>query len=89
MQPRFDYLGLFGMGHGLCNHLNYKLQKLQNNAARVILTSNYEVSYSSLLEILKLDRLTVKGKNQKLAPVYLRGLFSKRATNYKLSNSVN
>ena len=56
-QPRFDYRS--PVWRGLCNHLNDKLQKLQKRAARVSLKASYEVSSSSLLEILKWNQLTV------------------------------
>ena len=66
-------------------------------AARVILQANWEVNSSLLLETLKWDPLSLRRRKQKaivmfkslnrLAPAYLRELFSERHTDYDLRDS--
>ena len=93
--PHFDYCSL--VWDCLSDQLSYKLQKLQNRAARVILKANYGTSSSLLLDILKWDKLVIRRKKHKAimmfkslneqAPVYLQNLFHERSTDYDLRNS--
>ena len=96
IQVHLDYCS--PVWDGFSNQLSDKLQKLQNRAARVIAKANYETSSNVLLEMLKLDSLSVRRKKQKavvmfkslnkLAPVYLQDLFDihVRSTSYNLRN---
>ena len=95
IQPLFDYCA--PVWDGLSSYLCKKLQKLQTQAARVILQANCEVNSSLLLETLKWDQLSLRRRKQKammmfkslngLAPVYLHKLFSERDTDYDLRDS--
>ena len=96
----FDYYSLVW---GNCGKtLSNKLQKLQNRAARVITSSNFDVDVDSLFHKLSWKDLTMKSKRQiqnaltvfkslnGLVPEYLSSKFIKRnKKNYSLRNSVN
>jgi len=93
--PHFDYCSQ--VWDGLCDNLAQQLQKLQNRAARAITKSNYEVRSKDLLEKLNWCTLDIRRKKQKLtlmykimngrAPEYLRELFCKQTSNYRLRNN--
>ena len=96
IQPYFDYCA--PIWDGSSSYQCEKLQKLQNQAARVILQANCEESSSLLLETLKWDKLSLRRRKQKgimmfkslngLAPVYLQDLFSERHTDYDMRDSL-
>ena len=74
-----------------------KLQKLQNQAARIITKLPFDTSSDHLLFTLDWERLFLRRKKQKalmmfkimngLAPEYLQSLFSQRHSVYNLRNS--
>ena len=98
VQPHFDYYSLVW---GNCGKtLSNKLQKLQNRAARVITSSNFDVDVDSLFH--KLGWKDLKSQRQiqnalmvfkslnRLVPEYLTSKFIKRVeSNYSLMDSVN
>ena len=62
VQSHFDYCSLVG---GNCGKtLSNKLQKLQNRAARVITSSNFDVDVDSLFHKLSWKHLRMKSKRQ-------------------------
>ena len=79
IQPHFEHCG--SVSDGLSIHSRAKKKKLQNPTVRGILQTNYELSSSFLLEILKRDRVTVG-----LAPLNLWELFSDGSTDYVKHN---
>ena len=98
VQPHFDYYSLVW---GNCGKtLSNKLQKLQNRAARVITSSNFDVDVDSLFH--KLSWKDLKSQRQiqnalmvfkslnELVPEYPTSKFIKRnESNYSLRDSVN
>ena len=98
VQSLFDYCGLVW---GNCGKtLSNNLQKLQNRAARVITSSNFDVDVDSLFH--KLSWRDLKSQRQirnawmvfkslnGLVPEYLKSKFIKRnESNYSLRDSVN
>ena len=62
VQPHFDYYSLVW---GNCGKtLSNKLQKLQNRAARVITSSNFDVDVDSLFHKLSWKDLRMKSQRQ-------------------------
>ena len=98
VQPHFDYYSLVW---GNCGKtLSNKLQKLQNRAARVITSSNFDVDVDSLFHKLSWKDLKSQRQIQNallvfkslngLVPAYLTSKFIKRnESNHSLRNSVN
>ena len=82
--PHFDYCSAVWGNCG--NVLKYKLQTLQNRAARIITRSGFEVRSSDILDKLGWCNLETRRKHQKavlmykiykgFAPTYLRELFT-------------
>ena len=95
IQPHFDYCSL--VWDGCSAKLSNKMQKLQNWAARIITKSKYDSSATQLLESLHWDDLLKRRKKHKafliykilngLAPMYLRNIFTNRATPYTLRDN--
>ena len=97
-QPHFDYYSLVW---GNCGKtLSNKLQKLQNRAARVITSSNFDVDVDSLFHKLSWKDLKSQRQIQNalmvfkslngLVPEYPTSKFIKRnESNYSLRDSVN
>ena len=86
VQPHFDYCHVVG---GNCSrNLSFKLQKLQNRAARVLTLSNYDCSTSELFQNLKWSKLVYQHAVSKAimihsmvnntAPEYLTSRFVRR-----------
>ena len=98
VQPHFDYCSLVW---GNCGKtLSNKLQKLQNRAARVITSSNYDADVNSLFHKLSWKDLNSQSQIQKalmvfkslngLVPEYLTSKFvARNVLNYALRNSAN
>ena len=98
VQPHFDYYSLVW---GNCGKtLSNKLQKLQNRAARVITSSNFDVDVDSLFHKLSWKDLKSQRQIQNalmvfkslngLVPEYPTSKFIKRnESNYSLRDSVN
>ena len=98
VQPHFDYYSLVW---GNCGKtLSNKLQKLQNRAARVITSSNFDVDVDSLFHKLSWKDLKSQRQIQNalmvfkslngLVPEYPASKFIKRnESNYSLRDSVN
>ena len=98
VQPHFDYYSLVW---GNCGKtLSNKLQKLQNRAARVITSSNFDVDVDSLFHKLSWKDLKSQRQIQNalmvfkslngLVPEYPTSKFVKRnESNYSLRDSVN
>ena len=98
VQPHFDYCSLVW---GNCGKtLSNKLQKLQNRAARVITSSNFDKDVDSLFHKLSWKDLKSKREIRNalmvfkslngLVPEYLTSRFIKRnESNYSLTDSVN
>ena len=98
VQPHFDYYSLVW---GNCGKtLSNKLQKLQNRAARVITSSNFDVDVDSLFHKLSWKDLKSQRQIQNALMVFksLNGLVSEYPTskfikrnesNYSLRDSVN
>ena len=98
VQSHFDYCSLVW---GNCGKtLSNKLQKLQNRAARVITSSNYDIDVDSLFHKLSWKDLISKRQIQNalmvfkslngLVPEYLTSKFIKRnESNYSLRDSVS
>ena len=98
VQPHFDYYSLVW---GNCGKtLSNKLQKLQNFAARVITSSNFDVDVDSLFHKLSWKDLKSQRQIQNalmvfkslngLVPEYPTSKFIKRnESNYSLRDSVN
>ena len=98
VQPHFDYYSLVW---GNCGKtLSNKLQKLQNPAARVITSSNFDVDVDSLFHKLSWKDLKSQRQIQNalmvfkslngLVPEYPTSKFIKRnESNYSLRDSVN
>ena len=76
------------MWDGLALHLADKLQKLQSRSTRAVTNSGYDIGSHDLLEMLELDRVSVKKVKQKAvivyknlnnqAPSYLNTIFNER-----------
>ena len=98
VQSHFDYCSLVW---GNCGKtLSNKLQKLQNRAARVITSSNYDIDVDSLFHKLSWKDLKSQRQIQNawlvfkslngLVPEYLTSKFIKRnESNYSLRDSVS
>ena len=98
VKPHFDYYSLVW---GNCGKtLSNKLQKLQNRAARVITSSNFDVDVDSLFHKLSWKDLKSQRQIQNalmvfkslngLVPEYPTSKFIKRnESNYSLRDSVN
>ena len=98
VQSNFDYCSLIW---GTCGKtLSNKLQKLQNRAARVITSPNFDVDVDSLFHKLSWKDSKSQRQNQNalmvfkslnwLVPEYLASKFMKRnESNYSLRDSVN
>ena len=95
IMPQFDYCS--PVWDCLSGYLGDKLQKLQNQAARIITKSPFDMSSDHLLSTLDWERLFLWRKKQKalmmfksvngLAPEYLQSLFSPRRSVYNLRDS--
>ena len=97
IQPYFDYCSVVWDGCGAT--LAGKIQKLQNRAARVLTSANYDVSADILFEKLGWKDLQSQRKIAKgtmvykalngLAPDYLAQMFTERSriTNYTLRDT--
>ena len=96
-KPYFDYCNVVW---GNCNKtLAYKLQKLQNRAARVLTSAAFDTSTDYLFQVLNWRKLESQRQIQKacmvykslngLAPDYLRSRFVERSTitGYSLRNT--
>ena len=57
IKPHFDYCR--SVWDGLGDTLSSKLQKMQNQAARVIIRSSYDIRASTLLDSLHWHNLTI------------------------------
>ena len=90
IELHFDYCTV--VWDGLSQQQSEKLQKLQNRAARVLITkSSYKTNSSYLLNSLSWDNLSVRRMKQKanlmykrvnkLAPNYLCNMFTPRTLN--------
>ena len=92
MEPYFSYCA--SVWDGLGKKQSEKLQILQNRAARVITSSSYDISSSSLLEEHKWESLSTKPLKQKAilmfnninkhTPFYLQEMFSPSESVYNL-----
>ena len=79
IEPHFDYCTV--VWDGLSQQQSEKLQKLQNRAARVLITkSSYKTNSSYLLNSLSWDNLSVRRMKQKANLMYKR--VNKLASNY-------
>ena len=98
VQSNFDYCSLIWSNGG--KTLSNKLQKLQNRAARVITSSNFDIDVDSLFHKLSWKDSKSQSQNQNalmvfkslnwLVPKYLASKFIKRnESNYSLRDSVN
>ena len=98
VQPQFDYYSLVW---GNCGRtLSNKLQRLQNQAARVITSSGYDANVNSLFHKLSWKNLQSQRQIQKalmvfkslndLVPAYITSKFvTRNESNYALRDSVN
>ena len=74
---------LWGWGWGNCSpHLNEKLQRFQNRAARIIAAVNYETNSAHVLESLGWETLEERHKRNKSILIY-RILNNRTAPNLK------
>ena len=98
VQSNFDYCSLIWSNGG--KTLSNKLQKLQNRAAQVITSSNFDIDVDSLFHKLSWKDSKSQSQNQNalmvfkslnwLVPKYLASKFIKRnESNYSLRDSVN
>ena len=96
IEPYFSYCA--PVWDGLGKTLSDKLQKLQNRAARRVITrSSYDISSELLLEQLKWNKLSLNRHRQKAilmyktlngqTPQYLDEIFTPRRYQYPLRNS--
>ena len=95
IQPQFDFCNLVWGNCGIT--LQYKVQKLQKRAARVLTYSNYDAVAGYLFELLGWRNLSCQQQIQRatmifkslsgLAPEYLCSKFEKRQTHYNLRDS--
>ena len=100
VQSHFDYCNVVW---GSCSKtLSYKLQRLQNSAARVLTCSNYDADANELIKILGWKNLETQRQIHKAqmvykslnghAPNYLSSKFIQRSdiiTSYNLRDSKN
>ena len=92
IMPHFDYCSL--VWDCLSGYLSDKLQKLQNQAPRIITKSPLDTNSDHLLSTLDWERLFLRRKEQKalmmfksmngLSPEYLQSLLSQRRSVYNL-----
>ena len=95
IMPHFDYCS--PVWDCLSGYLSNKLQKLQNQAARIITKLPFDTSSDHLLSALDWERLFLRRKKQKalmmlksmngLAQEYLQSLYSQRRSVYNLRDS--
>ncbi|KAL9954240.1 hypothetical protein ACROYT_G041748 [Oculina patagonica] len=85
VEPYFDYCSI--VWNDISDHLNDKLQKLQNRAARVITGADYQIRTNELFNKLRWSNLKEKRNKQKalmmfkimngMTPTYLEDIFSR------------
>ena len=78
IQLYFDYCRV--VWEGLGSELAFKLQKLQNPAARIITFSSFDSSFGPLLQELRWDGLSIR--RMKLLPIEMFKVYNNVAPKY-------